>query len=66
MTFEKSELSGYLQMLGCYLYNKYLVNKLTTLPLYQKSFLNKNIVNPLSANPTKWSKVKLVVKGLTK
>ena len=66
MTFEKSELSGCLQMLRCCLYNKYLVNKPTTLPLYQKSFLNKNIVNPLSVNPTKWSNVKLVLKGLTK
>ena len=28
-----------------YIYNKHLVNKLTTLFLYQKSFMNNNIVN---------------------
>ena len=29
---------------GYYIYNKYVVNKLTTLSFYQKSFINSNIV----------------------
>ena len=30
-----------------YTYNRYFVNKLTTLSIYQKSFINDNIVNKI-------------------
>ena len=36
-----------LQMLAYYIYNKYFVNKVTTLCLYKKSFINNNMVNKL-------------------
>ena len=34
---------------GYYIYNKYVVNKLTTLSFYQKSFINSNIVKKKNA-----------------
>ena len=40
MTFEKVRIIYYI-------YNKYFVNKLTTLSLCQRSFINNNIVNKI-------------------
>ena len=43
----RSELSGYWEMYRYYIYNKYFVNKLTTIFLYQKGFINNNIINKI-------------------
>ena len=45
--FKMSDLSGCWQMDSYYIYNKYFVNKLTTLSLYQKSFINSSIVDKI-------------------
>ena len=42
---KRSEFSGWWQMGRYCIYNKYFVNKLPTLSLYQKNFINSNIVN---------------------
>ena len=45
-TLKRSKLSGCWQM-HRYIYNKYFVNKLTTLSLYKKIFINNNIVDKI-------------------
>ena len=47
MTSKSSELSGCWQMQRYYIYNKYFLNKLATLSLHQKSFINNNIINKI-------------------
>ena len=47
----------------CYMYNKYYVNKLTTLSLYQKSFIN-NIKNKLCMKAIIYACFKLEEKSL--
>ena len=47
---------------GYYIYNKYVVNKLTTLSFYQKSFINSNIVKKKRMY---WFNYKIVI-GLQK
>ena len=42
-----------------YIYNKYFVNKLTTLSWYQASFMNNNIVNKMKC--MYWLKYKIVI-----
>ena len=44
---KRLELPGYWQMHRCYIYNKYFSRKLTTLSLYQKCFINNNIVSKM-------------------
>ena len=44
---KRSALLGCWQMPKYYIYNKYFANKLTTLSLYKKSFINNNIVNKI-------------------
>ena len=43
------ELSGGWQMHRYYIYNKYFLNKLTTLSLCQKSYINNSIVNKIKS-----------------
>ena len=44
---KRSQLSGCWHMDRYYNYNKYFVNNHTTLSLYQKGFINNNIVNKI-------------------
>ena len=60
MTFEKVRIARCWQMHIYYIYNKYFVNKLTTLSLYQKSFINSNIVIKIKC--VYWSNYKTVTK----
>ena len=59
MTFEKVRIVGFLTSGWYYIYNKYFVNKLTTLSLYKKSFINNNIVNKTKC--IYWFNCKIVI-----
>ena len=54
----RSELSGCWQMHIYCIYNKYSLNKLTTLSLNQKAFINSNIVNKIQCKY--WFNYKIV------
>ena len=56
---KRSELSGYWQMHGYYIHNKYFVNNLATLFHYQKSFTNNNFVNKIKC--IYWFNSKIVI-----
>ena len=45
-TLKRSKFSDHWQRYRYYIYNEYFVNKLNTLSLYQKSFIN-NVVNKI-------------------
>ena len=58
-TLKRSELSGCWQMHGYYICNKCFVNKLTTLSLFQKSFINNNMVSKIRC--IYWFSYKIVI-----